>query len=69
MPTLQSILAEVQAIDSTQVDAATAAIAQVVTDLNTLIAAGTPAADPVVSVQTTTQSGVTTTFVPEVPKD
>lgn len=66
-PTLESILAEVQAIDTTALDAVAAALTQVVTDLNTLIAAQpvVPAADPVVSVSTTTQSGVVAVFVPQ----
>jgi hypothetical protein len=47
--TLQTVLAEVQAIDTTNLDVAVAALAQVTTDLQTLIAAGPvlPATTPV----------------------
>ena len=67
MRTLQEILAEVQAIDATSVDAVQAAVAQIVTDLQAQIdaQAAPVVSDPVVSVTTTTQSGVTATFVPQ----
>jgi ribosomal protein S10 len=64
-PTLQSILAEVQAIDTTNLDSVVASIAQVVTDLQTLIAVPV-AVDPIVTIVTTTASGVVETFVPQV---
>jgi hypothetical protein len=67
MPTLQSILAEVTALANIEESAFEAAVAQCVTDLNTLIAAApaTPVADPVATVVVTTTSGVVTTCVPQ----
>jgi hypothetical protein len=65
MKSLTDILAEAQAIDTTSLDGVTSAFAQVVTDLQAVIAAQTTTADPVVSVTTTTQSGATETFVPQ----
>lgn len=67
MKTLQEILAEVQAIDATNVDAVQSAVAQIVTDLQAQIdAQAEPVvqADPVVSIRTTLQSGATANFVP-----
>jgi hypothetical protein len=66
MPTLQSILAEVQAVDTTQLEGVQAALTQIAADLNTLISApATPAADPIATVVVTTASGVVTTCVPQ----
>jgi hypothetical protein len=65
MKSLNEILAEVQAVDTTSLDAAVAALAQVATDLQAQIDAQSAAADPIVSVTTTTESGVTATFVPQ----
>jgi hypothetical protein len=63
MPTLQSVLAEAQAIDTTQLEGVPAAVAQIITDLQALIAAApAPAADPVVSFTETHQSGATVVF-------
>jgi hypothetical protein len=66
MKTAQDILAEVQAIDTASLDAVVPALAQVVTDLQALIAAQTaPAVDPIATIVTTTASGVSATFVPQ----
>lgn len=67
MPTLQSILAEVQNLDTTELENFEAAKTQIVNDLTTLINAtpATPAADPIVTITTATQSGVTAVFIPQ----
>jgi hypothetical protein len=65
MKSLQDILAELQALDTTEVSELEAAIAQTVTDLQAVIAATPASADPVVSITTTLKSGATETFVPQ----
>lgn len=68
MKTLPEILAELQALESTEVSVLEAAIEQTVEDLQALVNAtpvGPGAADPIVSITTTTQSGVTAEFVPQ----
>jgi hypothetical protein len=64
--TLPEILTEVQAVDTTSLDSVVAALAQVATDLQAVIAATpAPTADPVATVVVTTASGVVTTCVPQ----
>jgi hypothetical protein len=65
MKSLPEILTEVQALATVTEDQFEANLATAVADLQALIAASTTAADPVVSVVTTTQSGVQATFVPQ----
>ena len=67
-PTLQSVLAEAQAIDTTSLEAVVPAVAQLVTDLQALIAAqpaapATPAA-PVATSVTITFSNNSTQVLP-----
>lgn len=64
MKTLNDILVEVQALATVTEDQFEASLASVVADLQTVIGAQSPT-DPVVSVTTTTQSGVTAVFVPQ----
>lgn len=65
-PTLQSILAEVQAIDTTNLDSVVAALAQVVTDLNTLIAVAPVATiNPITTIVVTFGDATTESFVPQ----
>jgi hypothetical protein len=59
---LTDIVTEAQALATVSEDQFEAALATVVADLQAVIA-GTTAADPVVKVTTTTQSGVTAEFV------
>ena len=66
MKTLAQILAELQAADVSALNVAQTAVVQTITDLQAYIT-GTPApADPVATIVTTTVSGVTATFVPQV---
>jgi len=62
---LTDILAEVQALDTTTLDGLEAGIAQIVTDLQAVIAANPTNSDPVVSITATLQSGATVAFVPQ----
>jgi hypothetical protein len=66
MKSLTDILAEAQALDTTSLDALVPGVAQIVTDLQAVIAAQTtPAVDPIATIVTTTESGATATFVPQ----
>jgi hypothetical protein len=67
MKSLQDILGELQGLETTTVEGLQAAVAQAITDLQTIVdaAPSTPGADPIVSITTTTQSGVTAEFVPQ----
>lgn len=64
MKSLQDIITELQAVDKTELDLASAAIDQAVTDLQAL-AGATPAADPIATIVATTLGGVASTFVPQ----
>jgi len=75
--TLQDILSEVQAIDTTNVEAVPVQVTQIAADIQAIIDAQAnqsedtssektaPAPDPVVSVTVTMQSGATAAFVPQ----
>lgn len=64
MKTLNDILVEVQALATVTEDQFEPSLATVVADLQAVIGAQAPV-DSVVSVTTTTQSGVTAVFVPQ----
>jgi hypothetical protein len=66
MKTLPEIVAELQALDTTVLDSLVAGLNQAITDLQAFVVS---AVDPVVSVTTTTASGVTATFVPSPASD
>jgi hypothetical protein len=62
MKQISDIVTELQALDTTALDAVVAGVTQAIADLQAFTA---PAADPVVSITTTTESGATATFVPQ----
>ena len=74
MKSLNDIITELQAVDKTELDQASAAIDQAVADLQALAGAAPAAADPIVtitlaadgsSVEVATESGKTSSFVPQ----
>ena len=64
MKSLNDIITELQAVDKTELDQASAAIDQAVADLQALAGAA-PATDPIATIVATTVGGVSSTFVPQ----
>lgn len=69
MKDIKDILVELQGLETTTVEGLQAAVVQTVTDLQAFVDAMTPApapvVDPIVRVDVVTQSGATTSFLPQ----
>ena len=65
MKTEAELVSEAQALATVPEDQFESSLASFVSDLQAFFTGSAPAADPIVSITTTTQSGVTAEFVPQ----